>query len=476
MSILRRTKIIATLGPSTDNPDMFQKILAAGVDVVRVNFSHGNSEQHKQRVLLARSCAKALGKEIAIIGDLQGPKIRIARFHTNKIHLTAGATFTLDANLASDAGNEAAVGIDYKNLPNDVSSGDNLLLDDGRLVLHVKKVSGSKIICEVIVGGELSNNKGINRQGGGLSVSALTVKDKDDIKTAAALEVDYVAVSFPRHAEDMHVARRLIEATGSQAGLIAKIERAEAISKIDEIIQASDAVMVARGDLGVEIGDAELPEVQKLIIHRARTLDKVAITATQMMESMIHNAIPTRAEVFDVANAVLDGTDAVMLSAETATGDHPDKVIEAVARICLSAEKQRRARISKHRVERQFQRVDEVIAMAAMYAANHFDIKAIISLTESGSTPLWMSRIRSGIPIYGLTGNIATQRKMNLYRGVYPVYFTAATNDKDQLNQFALVELQQRKIVSTGDWVIISYGDVTGVHGGTNTLKIAQIG
>jgi pyruvate kinase len=471
----RRTKIIATLGPATDDPAVFKRMLQAGVDLVRINFSHGDVEQHQQRALLARECAKAIGKEIGIIGDLQGPKIRIARFQHGKIELKTGATFTLDANLAADAGNETIVGIDYKDLPKDVKADDNLLLDDGRLVFNVKKIDGARIICEVVIGGELSNNKGINRQGGGLSVAALTEKDRADIQTAAALQVDYIAVSFPRNAQDMLKAKRLVELSGSNAGLIAKIERIEAIDKIDEIIQVSEAVMVARGDLGVEIGDAELPEVQKQIIHRARSLDKAVITATQMMESMIHNAIPTRAEVFDVANAVLDGTDAVMLSAETATGDHPDKVVEAMARICLGAEKQTRAQMSRHRVECHFQRADEAIAMAAMYAANHFDIKAIISLTESGSTPLWMSRIRSGIPIYGLTRNISTQRKMNLYRGVYPVYFATKTIDKDQLNQFVVVELQRLGIVQTGDWVLISYGDVIGVHGGTNTLKIIQV-
>lgn len=473
---LRRTKIIATLGPSTDQNSMLTKILQAGVDLVRVNFSHGKTSDHERRINAARTCAAEIGKEIGIIADLQGPKIRIARFKNNKIDLSPGATFILDAELATDAGDQQTVGIDYKNLPQDVVPGDVLLLNDGSIVLLVKKIQDKKIICEVSVGGELSNNKGINRQGGGLSVGALTEKDRIDMHTAVTLNADYIAISFPRNAQDILEARQLLNQFNSNAGIIAKIERSEAIPRIDEIIQVSDAVMVARGDLGVEIGDAELPEVQKHIIQRARTLDKAVITATQMMESMIHNPIPTRAEVFDVANAVIDGTDAVMLSAETATGDHPDKVVAAMARICLGAEKQSSTQISRHRVECTFQKPDEAIAMAAMYIANHFAIKAIIALTESGSTPLWMSRIRSGIPIYALTRNIATQRKMTLYRGVYPIYFDATIVPHDQINALAAQNLKGRAVVQAEDFILISCGDIIGVHGGTNTLKIVQVG
>lgn len=475
MTILRRTKIIATLGPATDADDMLKKILAAGVDLVRLNFSHGKAIDHQQRAEQVRKCSREIGKEIGIIADLQGPKIRIARFKNKKIFLEVGATFVLDANFPTEEGDETTVGLDYKNLPNDVKAGDKLLLDDGRLVFDVKEVRDQKIICTVEVGGELSNNKGINRQGGGLSVAALTDKDKEDMKTAVQIGADYIAISFPRSAKDMEEARSLLKGLNSDAGLIAKIERLEAIPLIDEIINASDAVMVARGDLGVEIGDAELPEVQKHIIQRARSLDKAVITATQMMESMIHNSIPTRAEVFDVANAVLDGTDAVMLSAETATGDHPDTVIAAMSRICLGAEKQRRMNISGHRVECTFQHVDEAIAMAAMYTANHFNVKAIIALTESGATPLWMSRIRSGIPIYGLTRNINSHRKMTLYRGVYPVSFNMDDMQSDQLNSVATAELQKRNIVQKDDYVLITCGDVVGKHGGTNMLKIVKV-
>ena len=474
-SQLRRTKIIATLGPATDDPKIFQQMIAAGVDVVRLNFSHGPAEQHKKRAQLVRDCAATVGKEIGIMADLQGPKIRISRFKEKKVELKEGATFILDADLDKEAGDEHRIGIDYKALVKDVHVGDNLLLDDGRLVFTVEKLEGNQIICRVIVGGELSNNKGINRQGGGLSAKALTDKDKEDMKTVAEIGADYVAISFPRSADDMYEARELLNQLKCNAGLIAKIERTEAITVLDEIIIASDAVMVARGDLGVEIGDAELPAVQKHIIQRCRALDKAVITATQMMESMIHNAIPTRAEVFDVANAVLDGTDAVMLSAETATGDHPALVIESMARICLGAESQAIARVSKHRVECQFQRPDELIAMSAMYAANHFDISAIIALTESGSTPLWMSRIRSGIPIYALTRNVATQRRVTLYRGVYPVYFNMDTDDQHGLNHLAIKRCVQHGIIKKGDWILLTFGDQVGHHGGTNTLKVMQV-
>ncbi|MFN7096247.1 MAG: pyruvate kinase [Gammaproteobacteria bacterium] len=473
----RRTKIIATLGPATDKPGMLEKIFRAGVDVVRLNFSHGKTADHENRVKAVRECAAKLGREIGVMADLQGPKIRVARFKENKVMLVPGAPFILDASMDSEAGTAEAVGIDYKELPQDVHANDTLLLDDGRVVFKVEYVDGSQIHCRVLVGGALSNNKGINRLGGGLSAKALTDKDKADLKTAVALHADYIAISFPRTAADMEEAKQLIKEAGGTAGVVAKIERAEAVEDktLDEIIKASAAVMVARGDLGVEIGDAALPSIQKKIIHRCRSLDKAVITATQMMETMIHNAIPTRAEVFDVANAVLDGTDAVMLSAETASGDHPDIVVEAMARICLGAESDRSTQVSKHRVECQFERADEAVAMAAMYTANHLNIAAIIALTETGSTPLWMSRIRSGIPIYGLSEHVATQRRMTMYRGVYPLAFDVTRLELTELYHAAIDEVSKHGFIKTGDWVIVTHGDHLGKIGGTNTMKILQV-
>lgn len=472
---MRRTKIVATLGPASDNLDVLTAMMTAGVDIVRINFSHGLSSEHEQRIKRVREAAKRAGKEVAILADLQGPKIRIAKFKDKQVNLNRGDQFILDADRASNDGTTEIVGIDYKELPNDVYEGDTLLLDDGRIVLHVERVESPQIICRVEVGGVLSNNKGINKKGGGLSAKALTEKDRSDIKTAVALDVDYIAVSFPRTAEDINEARDLIEQAGGNIGIIAKIERQEAVSAIDEIISASDGVMVARGDLAVEIGDAEVPGVQKDIIHRARNLNRPVITATQMMESMIHSSVPTRAEVSDVANAILDGTDAVMLSAETAVGSYPIEVIEAVTRVCLGAEKNPRMMTSRH-PEKRFEKVDQAIAMAIMYTANHMKIKAIIALTESGATPLWMSRIRSGIPIFSLSRKEKTLRRVTLYRGVYPIPFDVTEFDLAEINHQAVTELLQRGFVNKGDFVIISKGTYMGVHGGTNSMKIVEVG
>ena len=472
----RRTKIIATLGPATDDPKVMDKVIEAGVDVVRINFSHGAPDEHKERAEKVRNRARAHGRQVGVLCDLQGPKIRIERFKEKKVILEEGATFTIDTAMDHNEGDISRVGTSYKQLNDDVSRGDTLLLDDGRVVLWVDQVLGHEVICRVVVGGELSDRKGINRQGGGLSAPALTEKDRHDIKLAAEMEADYVAVSFPRTAEDVNEARNLLRAAGGNGAIVAKIERAEALDVIEEIIAASDAIMVARGDLGVEIGDAALPPVQKHLISLAREMNRVVITATQMMESMIENQIPTRAEVFDVANAVLDGTDAVMLSAETAAGKYPDKAIAAMSRVCMEAEKQRQATVSEHRIHTRFKQIDEAIAMATMYSANHLNVKAIAALTESGSTPLWMSRISSGIPIYAMATHVATRRKVTLYRGVYPVSFETGTTDHAELNREAVDELLRRGAVREGDLVIITKGDLIGQRGGTNAMKIVKVG
>lgn len=474
--IQRRTKIVVTLGPSLDDPNMLRRVILAGADVFRANFSHGTAQTHATRIAQVREIAAEYGKIVAILIDLQGPKIRIGRFKNKKVHLTEGQHFILDTELGDEEGDEKGVSLDYKNLPQDVSPGDTLLLDDGRIVMQVEKIEKNCIHCKLMVGGELSNNKGINRLGGGLSAEALTDKDRADIKIALQLEADYIAISFPRDANDVNEARALLKASGGNADIIAKIERSEAVQNIEEIIQAADGVMVARGDLGVELGDAELPAVQKNIIRRARSLNKPVITATQMLETMTYSTIPTRAEVSDVANAVLDGTDAVMLSQETAIGKYPDKAVAAMDRICLSAEKNPIAKTSRHRMDLHFTYVDEAIAMATMYTANHLDIKAIIALTESGTTPLWMSRVRSSIPIYGLSRHENTRRRMALYRGVYPVPFDATHMDRRLLNHAAVEELQKRNIIKEGDLVIITKGDAIGVHGRTNSLKIYTVG
>ena len=472
--MLRRTKIVATLGPASDDPKVLDRMIEAGVDVVRLNFSHGTAEQHIQRAEEVRSLARARGKTVGVLVDLQGPKIRIGKFADGKINLNNGDEFILDANCP--LGNQERVGLDYKELPNDVTRGATLLLDDGRIVMWVEKVEGAEIHCKVIQGGALSNNKGINRQGGGLSAAALTEKDIEDIKTAALLKADYLAVSFPRSGADMELARGLMREAGGKALMLAKIERAEAITALEEIVDASDAIMVARGDLGVEVGDAAVPALQKRMIRIARERNKIVITATQMMESMITSPIPTRAEVSDVANAVIDGTDAVMLSAETAAGSFPVETVAAMSRICIEAEKENEPILGQYRASKGFTRVDESIAMAAMFTANNLNVKAIAALTESGATCLWMSRMSTGVPIYALTPEVETRRKVTLFRGVYPVNFKTASKDREELLMEAEDELRRRGAVRDGDLIVLTIGEPIGTSGGTNTMKIVKVG
>jgi pyruvate kinase len=480
--MLRRTKIVATLGPATDDPKVLDQLIEAGVDVVRLNFSHDQPEVHVRRAEEARDRAKAHGREVGVLADMQGPKIRIGRFEDKankifkKIFLKEGDDFILDVAHDQEKGNQERVGVTYAELAQDVSRGDTLLLDDGRIALWVNEVEANEIRCRVVIGGELSNNKGINRQGGGLSAKALTDKDRKDIKTAAGLKADYLAISFPRDAADVNEARKLLRAAGGQGGIVAKIERTEAIENIVEIIEASDVIMIARGDLGVEIGDAALPPIQKKLIKMARTMNKVVITATQMMESMIENAMPTRAEVSDVANAVIDGTDAIMLSAETAAGKHPVAAVAAMDRVCKVAEQTRDVLHSDHRMELKFERIDEAIAMATMYSANHLPVRAIASLTESGSTALWMSRISSGVPVYALTPHEETRRRVTLYRGVYPVTFMLTSDDSAAVMEEAVDELRRRGAVRDGDVVVLTIGEPLAKPGGTNTMKITTVG
>ncbi len=472
---MRRTKIVITLGPATDSPRAIEGLINVGVDVFRLNFSHGTAEDHRKRAKLVRTQAKKLNRAVGILGDLQGPKIRVSKFREGPVALKKGSSFILDVALDENAGNKDRVGVTYKGLANDLNVDDVLVLDDGRIVLKVVSIEEKEIHTKVEVGGLLSDNKGINLKGGGLTAEAIGEKDRRDIALAAELKLDFLAVSFPRSAEDIHLARSLIRESDGKAYIVAKIERAEALGEIDAILEATDAIMVARGDLGVEIGDAELPAVQKDLINRARTANKIVITATQMMESMIENPIPTRAEVFDVANAVLDGTDAVMLSGETAVGKHPVKAVRAMSEICEVAEQHPAARKSYHRLDNEFEEVDESIAMASMYTANHLKVKAIAALTESGRTTRWMSRISSLIPIYALTPHETTCRKVTLYRGVYPVLFKPIHDNVTEINRDVMRLLYLRDKAEKGDLVIITKGDVMGVDGGTSSMKIARM-
>jgi len=468
----RRTKIVATLGPASSDAKTLARMIEAGLDVVRMNFSHGTADEHRKRVELVRSLALKAGRAIGVLVDLQGPKIRIGRFKDGKIMLKAGERFVLDADCT--LGDQHIVGLDYKKLPNDVRTGDTLLLDDGRIVLGVSSVRGERILCVVEQGGPLSNNKGINRKGGGLTAPALTEKDKQDIKTAAELKADFLGVSFPRSGDDMRWARDLMRKAGGNAMTVAKIERAEAIPALEDILDASDAIMVARGDLAVEVGDAVVPALQKRMIRLAREKNRVVITATQMMESMIENPIPTRAEVSDVANAVLDGTDAVMLSAESAAGKYPVETVAAMARVCVEAEKE--DTLSQDRQRRDPpQEVEEAIARAGSFTANSLDIKAVASLTQSGKTVLLMSRLHTTVPIYAMSSVIETRRRVTLFRGVYPVKFKGARDPEKALNM-AEDELLKRGAVKVGDYIILTIGEPFGKAGGTNTMKIVKVG
>ena len=474
--MLRSTKIVATLGPASSDPVVLERMIRAGVDVVRLNFSHGTVDDHLARAALVKEIARKTGRTVAIMCDLQGPKIRVGKFKDSKITLAKGQKFILDASC--DLGDNERVGLDYKELPRDVDAGTVLLLDDGKIVLEVAEVRGEEVYTTVRHGGVLSNNKGINRQGGGLTAPALTPKDIDDIRTAAKINADYLAVSFPKTGADMYMARELLRASGGKAFLIAKIERAEAVTPaaLLDIMKACDGIMVARGDLAVEVGDAAVPALQKRMIRLAREHNKLTITATQMMESMIESPVPTRAEVSDVANAVLDGTDAVMLSAESASGKYPVEAIEAMHRICVQAEQTQPVSLDQDFLNRVFTRVDQSIAMAGLFTAFHLKVKAIATLTESGSTALWMSRLNCGVPIYALTSQAATRYRCALFRDVYPLMVKYVGSDREELLVEAEKVLVENGVVKGGDLIVLTIGEPIGKSGGTNTMKIVKIG
>ena len=474
MQTPRATKIVATLGPASSDPVMLERLIGAGVNVVRVNFSHGTAQEHTETVRRVREIAERLGRSIGVLADLQGPKIRIGKFAEGRVMLEVGDRFTFDIDC--ELGDQTRVGLDYKELVNDVKAGDTLLLNDGRMMMRVDRVTATTIECTVTMRGELSNRKGINRQGGGLSAPALTAKDMEDIKTAVAFQADFVAVSFPKNAADMYMARELMRASGGKALMIAKIERYEAIDNLEEILKASDGIMVARGDLAVEVGDAAVPALQKRMIRMARELNKLTITATQMMESMIESPVPTRAEVSDVANAVLDGTDAVMLSAETAAGKYPVETIESMHRICYEADRHQSIALNSEFLNRPFARVDQSIALSALFVAFHLEVKAIVALTQSGSTALWMSRIDSGVPIYALTPEERTRRRLCLYREVHPMLMDYRSVEREDVLLQAESILLESGVVARGDLIVITIGEPIGKAGGTNSMKIVRVG
>ena len=470
---VKSTKIVATLGPATDSPQTIERLVYAGVDIVRMNFSHGSSNDHIKRAAWVQEAANRLGRDVGVLVDLQGPKIRVGKFKTGKVNLQSGQSFAFDTDC--ELGDENKVGLDYKELVKDVDAGDILILNDGQVSMQVISVSKNIVNCSVVNGGILSDRKGINRQGGGLSAPALTQKDREDIITAASIGADYLAVSFPKSAEDMLEARRLLDEAGSNAWTIAKIERVEAIENLQKILQVSNGLMVARGDLATEVGDAAVPALQKKMIKMSRDCNRLAITATQMMESMINSPVPTRAEVSDVANAVLDGTDAVMLSAETAAGKNPVLTVETMSKICVEAEKFIEVTLDKDFLNRTFERIDQSIAMASLFVAGHLKIKAIVSFTQSGSTALWISRLNSKVPIYAFTPDEKSRRRMALYRAVEPIFLEYELSDREALIQFSEQHLVDAGVVEVGDLIVITIGEPIGQSGGTNTMKIVKV-
>jgi len=475
-AFLRRTKIVGTLGPATDDPAVLADMMRAGLDVARINFSHGGKDEQRRRIVAIRAAAEAVGRPVGILADLSGPKIRIESFEKGKINLTEGQPFALDIALDPNAGNEKEVGCAYKDLVKDVKAGDTLLLADGYIVLEVTSVKGTRIETITRAGGELSNRKGLNKQGGGLSAPALTEKDLEYIQLAAEMRVDFLAVSFARDAADIRRAKAELAKWRGTAHVVAKIERHEAIDNLSDILSVADAVMVARGDLGVEMGYAALTGLQKTIIHQAQAANRIVITATQMMESMILSPVPTRAEVSDVANAVLDGSDAVMLSAETAAGKYPVKAVAAMSEVIIGAEKYELGHTNRaRRMDGEFQNTEEAIAKAVMFTAQHTHPKAIVALTESGLTPLWMSRMRADIPIYALTRQEVTRGRVTLYRGVYPVIFDVTHGTPAHLYQGIFDLLLEKGLVDQGDQIILTKGDLSGVQGGTNSMQILRV-
>ena len=473
---LRRTKILATLGPATDAPGVLEALFRAGVNVVRLNFSHGDPSGQARRAAEVRIAAQKVGVEIGILADLPGPKIRIERFAEGKVMLKAGDRFDLVASNDAPPGDASQVGVSYLGLPGDVKPGDVLLLDDGLMQLQVVEVQGERIVTTVLNDGVLSDRKGLNKQGGGLSLGALTERDRELIGIAARIGVDFIAVSFCRNAEDMNEARRIAREHGSDAALVSKIERAEAIENLVEIVEASDVVMVARGDLGVEIGDAELPGLQKKIIKEALAQNKVVITATQMLQSMVESPLPTRAEVLDVANAVIDGTDAVMLSAETAAGAYPVRAVEAMARICLGAERQFQTETDYGKAQRNLERADQAIAMATMFLSEHIGVRAIVAMTESGGTPRFLSRFRASAPIYAISRHDGARRQMALMRDVFAINFDSRGLTPREAARGSIRVLVDAGLLAPGDRVVFTSGEHMETHGATNTLRLLEVG
>jgi len=465
----KRTKIIATIGPASSSPAVIAKLIHAGMDAARLNFSHGERKDHISRIRLIRQASMSAGKPIAIIQDLQGPKLRVGNMQNEGVVLKRGAIVTLTAKKV--VGTSGLISITYPRLAKDLRPGDTVLFDDGRLELRVVRKSGSGLQCKVIRGGTLKSHKGVNLPGANLILPSLSPKDWQDILFGIGRGVDYIALSFVRSASDIEATRSFIRKAGADIPIIAKIEKPEAIRNLDEIIHAADGVMVARGDLGVEMSPEQVPLLQKLIIRACNDAEKPVITATQMLESMIENPQPTRAEASDVANAILDGTDCVMLSGETAVGKHPVQALAVMARIAVQAE----TSLEPLPPDKHIGGLDESVAHAACRAAAEQHARAIVTFTQSGSTSLLVSKHRPTADIIAPTPFGRVARKVSLYWGVIPVILKTKKTTDDMIRSVEAIMLE-KDLARKRDLIVITAGLPIGVAGSTNMMKIHRVG
>lgn len=473
MSKFRRTKIVATLGPASSDPERMAALVEAGVNVFRLNFSHGSADVHRNNVAVIRDIAARLDANVGILQDLQGPKIRVARFADDRITLAAGDTFTLTC--ADDSpGDQQRVGVTYPGLVNDVAVGDKLLLDDGRLTLRVTRLSGQDIQTEVVVGGTLSNNKGINIPNADLSIPALTDKDVEDLKLGAELDVDWVAMSFVRSRDDLLLARHYLSKEGSNAKLMAKIEKPTAVERFAEILREVDGVMVARGDLGVEMPPEKVPQIQKLLIRACREAGKPVVTATQMLESMISSPSPTRAESSDVANAIYDGTDAVMLSAETAVGQYPIEAVRMMDRIARTVENDEHyVQSMRSQAPRPDETTADAVSLGACDMASNLGARLIVTFTSSGTTALRVARNRPAAPVLALTPSERALRQLSVAWGVFP-RLTDDIHNTDEMVEVAHRVISERGLLDPGSRYVITAGVPFGMRGTTNMIRVER--
>ncbi len=469
---MRRTKIVCTIGPSSEAPETIEKLIQAGLNVARLNFSHGTQEEHARKITAIREIAARLGKPVAVLQDLAGPKIRIGRFASGPIRLKPGEEFILTAR--DVPGDQREVSVTYKELPGDVQAGDALLLADGALELKVKTVRGDDIFCEVVVGGELSSSKGINLPSRSIRAPILTEKDLSDFAFGLQQGVDYAALSFVRTANDVQIARDFMKQQGREVPLIAKIEKHEALKNIDAIIAAVDGVMVARGDLGVEIPLEQVPFFQRQIITKANRAGKPVITATQMLKSMVDAPRPTRAEVSDVANAILEGTDAIMLSEESASGNYPVEAVQTMARIAMETEKNFPFTEWTHKYEDEDKDEQMAVAQAACELAENVSAAALITLTQSGSTARFVAKHKPACPILAPTPNETTYRRLALVWGCLPVKLPVE-EAIEPLMKCAMRAAGATGLVKAGDTAVITAGIPLQTSGITNLIKVQKM-